>query len=369
MRPAYKAACQIDWVETLDGVDALAAEWAELESVTPEATGFQSFAWCRAWLRLAVGRASPLILCLRESERPVMILPLQVERRFGVSIARWIGEPMTQYGDALAREGDGRVRWRRIASGAMERRRDVDLFALTRLRADGVLADGAARGERLSAPYVDCREPRPRRRKSVERRLRRLEARGSVALVEIGPPERRERLARHAFALKREWLRRKGVYSAGLSNPISEEFIAALAREGSVCVNALEVGGEIAALDLGMVGGDAYRSVLGCYDNAFAEGSPGQALTERLISRCAERGLSAYDMLLPADDYKLVWATGETPIEARFVATGLKGAIAALVLSRLRPLAKGAMHAAGPLRAKLAGTFSFARNPVRLLSR
>jgi CelD/BcsL family acetyltransferase involved in cellulose biosynthesis len=356
----------IERVETLAGVDALAAEWAALESATPEATGFQSFAWCRSWLALAGERARPSILCLRDEGRLALLLPLQIERRLGVAVARWIGEPLTQYGDALALPGEGRARWIAAAQAEMARWRDVDLFAFARLRAGGVMADGSLAGEPLSAPYVDLRNRKPRRHKSVERRLKRLEAYGPLLIDEAGSPAKRESLTRHAFALKRAWLGGKGAYSAGLSNPISEDFLAALAREGFLRVNVLRVGGEISAIDLGFVGGGAYRSLLGCYDERFAEGSPGQALTGRLIARCAEEGLGAYDMLLPADAYKRAWATGETRIEARFVATSLKGRAAAFIIARLRPLAKRLVHAAGPWRARLTRKFSFAREPASL---
>jgi len=366
MTRPHSSPYRIECVATLGGVDALGPEWAALESATPEATGFQSFAWCRTWLAVAGARAAARILCVREQGRLVMLLPLQIERRLGVAIARWIGEPMTQYGDALALPSAARAQWMQAAQAEMARWRDVDLFALTRLRAGGVMSDGSCAGEPLSAPFVDLRAARPRRHKSVERRVKKLEAFGPMRLDEAGSPAKRESLTRHALALKRAWLDGKGIYSAGLSNPFSEDFLAALARDGFLRVNMLCVGGEIGAVDLGFVGGGAYRSLLGCYDERFAEGSPGQALTGRLIARCAEEGLSAYDMLLPADAYKLAWATGETRIEARFIPTSLKGHAAAFAIARLRPLAKRLLHAAGPLRARLTSAFSFSREPASL---
>jgi CelD/BcsL family acetyltransferase involved in cellulose biosynthesis len=106
--------CRVVCIETLDSVEALGPEWSALESRTPEATGFQSFPWCFTWLRVSRAGAAPRIVCVREEERLVFLLPLQIERRFGVVIARWLGEPMTQYGDALALPGERRrigARW------------------------------------------------------------------------------------------------------------------------------------------------------------------------------------------------------------------------------------------------------------------
>ncbi len=355
---------RVDCVDTFEGVEALADEWAELERATPEATGFQSFAWCRAWLVLAGERIIPRILCVREKGRLVLLAPFQIERRFGIRIARWIGEPLTQYGDALARQGEDRHRWRALAVEEMAGWADVDLVALMRLRADGVLSDGRSTGEPLAAPFTDLQCRSPRQRKSIQRRARRLEARGAIALVDADSAAERESLVRHALALKRAWLRRRGAYSAGLSHPLAEDFLAALARDGFLRANALTVGGETAALDLGFYGGGAYRALLGCFDERFAEGAPGQALTARLIARLAREGLASYDMLPPADAYKFAWATGETRIETRFIATSVKGRIAALALARLRPFAKRAVHALCRARRGLpVEAFSFA--PIR----
>jgi CelD/BcsL family acetyltransferase involved in cellulose biosynthesis len=344
---------------TVEAVDSLDAEWSALEAATPEATGFQSFRWCRIWLDCAKENVRPRVLCIREDARLVMLVPLQIERRFGVSIARWMGEPMTQYGDALALPGERRAAWSAAAFAEMARWNDVDLVALTRLRADAVLADGRCEGEKLSAPFVALGEKKPRRHKSVERRAKRLEAEGALALDEAQTPADRERLAEHALTLKRAWLRGKGIYSAGLSNPASARFIAAAARDGVLRVHALRVGESVAACDLGFVSGGVYRTLLGSFDARFAEGSPGQCLTGRVIAQCAQEGLLAYDFLLPADAYKLAWATGETSICARFVPLSYKGRLAAFALFRLRPLAKRALHVLARLRRRFVdGGFS-----------
>ncbi len=366
--------CRVDCADTSGAVDALAQEWAELERATPEATGFQSFRWCRIWLDCARSGEEPRVVCVREGERLVMLLPLQVERRLGFSIVRWMGQPMTQYGDALALPGEGRTDWRAAAFAEMRRWRDVDLVALTQLRGDGVLASAAVQGEKfsapekLSAPYVDLRAGGRRRHKSVERRAKWLETIGPVSLEAPRTPAEREELAERALSLKRAWLRDKRAFSAGLSNPASEAFIAAAAREGVLRVHALRVGEEIAALDVGFVGGGAYRSLLGCYDIRFAEGAPGQSLTGRVIGECAAEGLLAYDFLLPADAYKLAWATGETPILARFIALNFRGRLAAFGLARLRPQVKRVVRAANRWRATAAAfALSYAR--ARLVAR
>jgi CelD/BcsL family acetyltransferase involved in cellulose biosynthesis len=340
---------------TLEEIDALRSEWNALEARTPEATGFQSFAWCRGWVAasLAAGRpAQPRIVVVREGGRLVMLWPLQIETLLGAYVARWLGEPMTQYGDILAEPGEGRERWRRAVESEFARWSDVDLFAYARLREDSAFCACGAQaqpvGEALAAPYVDLIDAREgRRHKSVERRMKRLAEFGALHVEEIAAPVRREQNAAAALEMKRRWLADKGVVSVGLSNAVTERFLNRLAYEGALRVHALWVGDTLAAVDVGPVGGGVYRSLLGSYNLDMAEGSPGQALTQQLLARCAGNGLARYDFLAPADDYKLIWASGVTQIVANYTAVTARGRAAAFVLAQLRPLAKKAARRLG----------------------
>jgi CelD/BcsL family acetyltransferase involved in cellulose biosynthesis len=339
----------VETFETLEAVDALAAEWAALEAATPEATGFQSFLWCRLWLGVwpRAGRRRARIVAVRESGVLVMLWPLQIEQRFGVSLARWLGEPMTQYGDALALPGAGRTRWRAAAEAEFSRWRDVDLFAFTRLRADGALVRSgfAARegGEALAAPFVALSVDAPlarRRHKSLERRMRRLANYGAPVFEEIVDPAERLQAVRAALALKRQWLREKGRFSAGLGAAAATRFIEELAASGFLRVHCLRIGETIAAIDLGFVAGGAFRSFLGAFDERFAAGSPGLALLPLLMERCAREGLQRFDFLPPADPYKQLWARDATPLGVRYAPVTLRGRAAAFAFDSLRPLIK-----------------------------
>ena len=89
-------ALAVEVAATLSAIDALAAEWVELEQATPEATGFQSYAWCRNWIEAARDSALQFrVVVLREKGRLCMLWPLQIESILGARVARWLGEPMT----------------------------------------------------------------------------------------------------------------------------------------------------------------------------------------------------------------------------------------------------------------------------------
>jgi CelD/BcsL family acetyltransferase involved in cellulose biosynthesis len=335
----------VEVAATLAAMEALASEWGALEQETPEGTGFQSYVWCRNWADAAGdSRLELRVVILREDGRLSMLWPLQIETVLGVRVARWLGEPMTQYGDALALPGQSRAHWRAAIEAELAGWTDVDLFAFMRMRSDGVLAacgfSGERSGEALAAPFVNLRARPARRHKSAERRGRRLSAAGEPALRLAASREERRDLASKALALKQEWLRAKGLISAGLSNKTTAGFIDLLAQSDFLQIHALTFGTEVAAIDIGFTRGDAYRSLLGCYDVRFSEGSPGHALTRRLIAHYAAEGLGLLDFLAPADAYKLAFASGATPLVARFSARTPRGAVAGFALKWLRPAAK-----------------------------
>ncbi len=281
-------------------VESIAAEWRALEQATPEATGFQAPAWR---LGCESAASAPRLVAVRENGRLVMLLPLQIQRLCGATVARWLGEPLAQYGDALALPGRGRPSWFAAAQAEIACWGDIDLLALSGLRADGVLAACGASivpvdPSRLAAPYVDL-DLGLRRHRSVERRMKRLAAHGPLRLEAVaGPPARRE-AAEQALAFKSEWLRRRRRYSAALSDPDVIACVLALAEKGVLRAHRLWAGARLAAVELGLRREGAYRSLIGAYDGDLAEGAPGHALTMTLLAALAAEGIRRFDFFRP----------------------------------------------------------------------
>jgi CelD/BcsL family acetyltransferase involved in cellulose biosynthesis len=271
--------------------------------------------------------------------------PIQTTRFPFVTIARWIGEPITQYGDILAEEGHARFRWRKAAEQVILRWSDVDLFMFALLRADGVFVRSGRTSDNGTkfhvAPYVDLQgslSP-PHRHKSLERRARQLAKLGEIRFSEITEPDQREEMTRLAIAMKLSWLRSQRLLSMALSNLTVTHFLIDLARTGYLRIHCVWVNNRVAAIELGF-GGAIHRSLLGCFDLEFAEGSPGHTLTSRLIHRLRTEGAAGLDLLWPADGYKFNFATGATPIGAQVIPMTLRGRAAAFLIEFLRPLVK-----------------------------
>ena len=348
VQPVGDQPLRVEVINTLDGMEALASDWSALEARTPEATGFQSFAWCHGWMKAALGTGkscAPRIVAVYENGRLVMLWPVQTTKFPFVTVARWIGEPITQYGDILAEEGHARFRWRKAAEQVILQWSDVDLFLFARLRADGVFvrSGGVSSNEAGShlAPFVDLQgslEP-AHRHKSLERRAKQLAKLGAVRFAEITEPDQREEMTRLAITMKLGWLRSRRRFSAALSDSTVVQFLTELARNGFLRIHCVWVDNRVAAIELGF-GGATHRSLLGCFDVEFAEGSPGHTLTSKLIDRLRSEGATRLDLLWPSEGYKSNFATGATPIVAHVIPTTLRGRAAAFAIEFLRRLVK-----------------------------
>ena len=332
-------------LRTLDAIEVIAAEWRALEWQTPEATGFQSLDWCRAWMRACGGDAQWQVLTVRDGGRLVAVWPLQRDRLLGARVLTWLGEPWTQYGDVLVAPGAGRIAylaagWREIAAWT-----DVDIVKLGRVRSDAALMalpgwHGRTALHREAAPCVDLRRPAPRSPdKRLRARARKLEALGPITVNVVTDPRERRICAAQAIALKREWLAARGLASSGLWHGALEGLMAEMAGSERLVIGRLCVGSDIAALELGLRTPGGFRSLLGCHDPRFATGSPGHLLIGHMIDWCRGQGLATYDLMVPDDAYKRRWADSETIVVDHIVQMRWRGRFAAACY-RARPALK-----------------------------
>ena len=199
------------------------------------------------------------------------------------------------------------------------------------------------------ASFVDLAVPSTEKGKRLRARRRRLEAMGPVCFQIV--VEARERLAsvRQAVALKRQWLQHRGLHSSGLSHPSLAVLLESLATSEDLVIARLQVGDATAAFELGLVANGHFRSLMGAHDDAFSQGSPGHLLIGETIEWCRVQGLSAYDLMLPSDDYKRRWASGAIRVDDHLIVTRARGLLAG-----------------GWVRARPAIKRGYARLPARL---
>jgi CelD/BcsL family acetyltransferase involved in cellulose biosynthesis len=383
--PALQApSCELAFVSDRASFDALEAEWNALfERAGRNTQIFQTFNWLWHWCNHYLeqpgteGRGPRLALVTgRREGRLVMVWPLVSERATGIKKLSWMGAPVSQYGDVLLDDvADGeailRAAWQFIAqhSGA-------DVVHLRKVRADAAIASllseiGGIATDKSGAPYLDLasapsfaeyeKRYSSGARRNRKRQRRRLEERGTVGIDAYAHGAQARDLARVAVDLKRVWLDEKGLMSPAFADDRIDHFFADVA-EGAVrptgCrVLAMRCGDTLAALEIGLTckGRAAIHVIV--YDRAFEKAAAGALLMEESIRRCCDAGLAIFDLLAPADSYKMDWADGTVEVCDWAVPLSMTGQLyGRFYLGFLPSLVKKSLAALpAPLRRVVAG--------------
>lgn len=367
----------VEIVADLPGFLTLREEWDALFARAGEPQQvFQSHVVLRHWASHYLDAQSRLsIVALRRDGVLVMLWPLLRQRRFGLDTLRFMGDPVAQFGDVLvARDGDGaalfRAGWRAV------RGLGADVLELRRLRADSALARsgplaGAIPFGRHEAPFADlvARVGRDgpgaiypaRERSNHRRRLRRLAERGPLAFAMAGPGPEAARLAGEAVAMKRAALHRHGVIAPTIADPRFAAFFRDLAGDDSggspLRVAVIRCAEVPIGIDLSLdCKGTSFGHVIAGHPD-HERGGIGRLLIHHSFASARARGSAVFDLLAPADAYKLDHADGATSVEDLALPLSLKGRLACgLGLQHLRPLLKtGLKRLPPPLARRVAG--------------
>jgi CelD/BcsL family acetyltransferase involved in cellulose biosynthesis len=361
---AAQEAPTIAIIDNLRDFLALRDEWDALFSraALPQQV-FQSHVVLRHWATHYLDAQTRLsIVTMRREGRLVMIWPLIRQRRFGVDTLRFMGIPIAQFGDVLVEPGDGaqallQAGWKAVRSLG------GDIFEARKLRADSALAlsgvlGGAVERDRLAAPLADLafrvgqdgpsQAYRPRERSNHRRRLRRLTERGPISFSCVWPGPEASALVEQAVAMKQATLQRHGIIAPTISDPRFMAFFRDLAGDDAggsplrialICCADKPVGIDL-ALDCK---GTSFGHVIATNPD-HERGGLGGILIHHSFASAKDRGNAIFDLLAPADPYKLEHADGQTGVSDLALPLSLKGRIAcSLGLAKLRPALKATL--------------------------
>jgi CelD/BcsL family acetyltransferase involved in cellulose biosynthesis len=374
-------------VRDLAGFAALEDEWKALHEASAEPHQvFQTFAWNRLWCRhfLPADDAPGPHLAIvtgRQAGRLVLVLPLVVERVAGLTQISWMGDPVTQYGDALATAearsiGVMRAAWRFAVAAT-----GADVANLRKVRADAVASAAldtlggriVARQEAPCATFSGHRQfasyaanLSPKGRKNRRRHLRRLQEIGDIRFT-TAEGEEAVRLVRLALELKRAWIASRGEVSRAFADKRFERFfveVASSEAQGTGCrISALCCNDEVAALEVTL---DSHRHRflhIGVYESKFEKFGVGGLLLEHSLQESLEQGIEAFDLLAPRYDYKMEFCTAAVEVRDYALAftwrgriyvgtwLGMRAHLKRLVQSAPAPLRRLAGRVLAPARA------------------
>ncbi len=358
---------RIELVTEGDRFQELAEDWRALAKRA--GTGhhtFQTFGWCMTWWDSCCD-GSPAKDCYKlrilagwDGERLVMVWPMVATKGTAVTMLRWLGTPLTQYGDVLVEQSPMTQHWLAQGWDVICGWDDIDAICMRKVRRDSALytfvEDRAVEvGAREDSPFINFTQfadwdsyratLKSKSRKQQNRFLKNLEKSGSVDFVVDPSSVRSMSLAGEALEMKRAWLERTGRVSTAIDDEASGEFLDTLVcYEGDdlKChVAALILNGRPVAIEIGLAANQHYCSFIGAYDPEFAHLRPGNVELEMMIRWTVENGYASYDLLAPNDTYKQRWSTGEVEIADFAYPVTLKGKLlVGIYMKRLRPALK-----------------------------
>jgi len=310
------------------GFAALADEWDALVRAMPRPSPFLLHGWLLAWWRYH-GRGRRLAVHVaHEDGRLTGALPLFVERRMGLRVARFLGRDAAALADVLLAAGADPSTASRLVDRARASGADLaDLFGLTR---DGRLA--AAAGDalllvpRAEAPVLDLdqdwdalyRSRTSSKRRNLHRRRRRqLEQLGTVSFEVVRDPDGLACAVEEAFRLHAaRWQDRPE--ASGFASPTGRAFhraaLQALAPLGVPRIALLKVGGRAVACNYHFLLEDCLYFHELAFDPAIARWSPGQVTTLAVLEAAAAERARRVEFLGGAERYKLELADRLEPL-------------------------------------------------------
>lgn len=351
-------------VSTRDGFEALATEWNELFARAGRGTQvFQTFGWCWHWTNhyfdAGHNGCALAIATGRRAGRLVLVWPLVVNRTAGLVQLSAMGNPVSQYTDALIEPSPDaalqlKAAWQVILASVAP-----DFAWLPHVRADAAIAPimsviGGLAAQRQKAPYVDLGSNAGapvtyhlssrlrKKQRAAERRIARL---GPVSFTEQADAAQSERLAADAINMKRGQLAERGMLSPTFADRRLRNFFADVARgnphQTGARVLGLEINGKPVAIDILLACKDRIATHVLAYDPRFSKENVGWQLLNHAVAKAHAEGYRTFDFMAPADPYKLRWADGTVDVIDWVIPMSMKGSLFARLYPMLvRPLLK-----------------------------
>jgi CelD/BcsL family acetyltransferase involved in cellulose biosynthesis len=316
-------------------------DWRDLEKRANRPTGFQSLTWCQEWLTAASSSQQPTdlrIVTVWEDGRLVLLWPLAVRNSMACTVLHTLGDPATQYCDAIIEQKADRQKLMQVAWNLVESLRDIDLIELRRIRDDSNLSMLPLRATRngfvsnpAAAPYLTLGADEilrgSRTRNALRRHARKLAEHGAVDFEIVKDAGAKAQTLMDGLRFKLQWIAQRRLWSNGYSHPATEQFSKGLAALDQVIVMRLTVNGVTAAMEMGFVDHGCYLSLMQSYDPQLQSHSPGRLLFWRFLDCASDLGIKDIDFLAPSFPHKKEWANGEVPVRDLTIPLTVRGTI------------------------------------------
>jgi CelD/BcsL family acetyltransferase involved in cellulose biosynthesis len=333
-------------------VDGLAAEWRVLENRAP-VSPYQRFDLIAAWCRHAAPGegVEPRIGIVRdEHARLVMILPLGLTRRMGLTVASYLGGshfninmPLVDPGFPLTGERLLEVLDRYCElTGA-------DLLSLCFqprtwserphpfLQLRHHAATDNMRMVRIRGPFASYYEDQLSKnaRSKLRRKRQRFESPGSVVCASPQTAAEVDRFIAAMVEQRSSRLQSQGIRDSfadpGIASFLREAAVGGLDGQGGLELHAIDFNGDLVSVRAGVTHRDHHSLMITSFEpkHALAKYSPSEVLAHDILESLRSRGVTSFDFGVGDGQHKQVWSNDATDLFNVTYAATAKGFVIA----------------------------------------
>ena len=330
------------------------AEWRELETHA-ELTPFQSFDWVNCWLSNVGSEKNtrPVLVVIRNDRgAPALVAPLCIESTGPFRALTWLGSQINDYNAPILGSDDADCQrihdqFPDIWLEVVEHLRSIENFGFDLVnfskmpalvgahqnpfvKLDVTLNPNRAHMASLPATWDEMYGRRSSNTRNRDRsKLRRLNELGEVKYIE--PKNASEKLAitRKLLQMKSQQLAEMGARNRFAAESY-RKFIEAVSKvDGSTHISALQIGGNVAAANLGFILNKRYYHFLMAYDHGeVSKFGPGAAHLRELLQFAIRSGAETFDFTIGDEAYKKDWCDKEMQLYDHRTSQTIRGQIA-----------------------------------------
>jgi CelD/BcsL family acetyltransferase involved in cellulose biosynthesis len=380
---------RVEMIETRDQWERISTEWNALLANSPAGTPFLTYEYLSAWWDTFHAFNELFIVTVRENDRLIGALPLQITTGtvYGgyFRYLEFLGHPEELDRPALITV-DSETVPQLVTDVLLEQRDRWDILVayeqqphapFTGALRDRLCQAGLVMGAlaRPSAPYLTLDRNwdaylatrSAGKRKQVRRRLNQLRKLGRLTMTTVDTwPEVIDALQRYDEVEQRSWKTRQPV--GVRTKPGRWHFFRQLVRRlgplGQVHFRFLELDGNAIAATFGIIHNRRYASLHIAHDEGYRKYSPGVVLTALELEACFTRPeYVEFDFLGGFPNNKDSWATGTRPtVTLHFYGQDPRLRFMHWVYFRLKPALKTWLGKLG-LLAPAVATLRFLKRP------
>lgn len=356
--PTRSKASRIGGVEIITDLGRAESAWRSLEDSSHLSTPYQRFDLLGPWQRFVgerEGRRPFIVIAYDNEQRPLLLLPLTYEQKFGVGVASFMGGKHITFNmglwnaqfaaEATAEDLD------RLLSG-LRANAAADVLALMQQplhwnNADNPFAMLPRQSSANGCPFLSVTPGAPpatrisnsfrRRLKAKERKLQALPGyRYHLATTDADIT----RLLDWFFRIKPMRMSEQKLPNV-FAEPGVENFIRSACStphdDGRIIdIHALECDQEVIAIFAGVDDGRRFSMMFNTYTmSSSSRYSPGLILIRNIIDRYAEHGYHTIDLGIGTDGYKRLFCKSDEPTFDCFIPLTARGKLAAISMSAL----------------------------------